>query len=176
MNQKSHFKKAPPAFLKNAQKTLFDPLKLIITNVFLEEESAEYNACHFQCNEKRITFRSAKVTPKKIGQFVTLWKRSQKGPIEPYHYKDKMDLYIIETQYKNHIGYFIFTKEILYEKGILFGKYEGKRGFRVYPTWDEPNNKQGISTKKWQLSYFLDKSEDKNDLDSLRSHLEIFIK
>ncbi|MCG6141381.1 MepB family protein [Leptospira mtsangambouensis] len=176
MNQKPHLKKTLSAFLKNAHKTLFDPLKLIITNVFLEEESAEYNACNFQCNGKKITFRSAKVTPKKIGQFVTLWKRSQKGPIEPYQYKDKMDLYIIETQYKNHIGYFIFTKEILNEKGILFGKYEGKRGFRVYPTWDQPNNKQGMSTQKWQLPYFLDRSEDKNDLDVLRSHLEIFIK
>lgn len=175
MKPKPHFEKTLPAFLKNAQKTLFDPLKLIITNVSLEEESADYNACHFQCNGKKITFRSAKVTPKKIGQFVTLWKRSQKGPIEPFHYNDKMDLYIIETQYNNHVGYFIFTKEILNEKGILFGKYEGKRGFRVYPTWDQPNNKQGMSTQNWQLSYFLERSEDRNDLDSLRRHLKIFI-
>ncbi|PKA23720.1 MepB protein [Leptospira sp. mixed culture ATI2-C-A1] len=172
----SQLEKTLPAFLKNVQKILFDQLNLIISNVNLEEESAEYNACHFQCKGKNITFRIAKITPKKIGQFVTLWKRSHKGPIEPYHFKDKIDLYIIETQHINRIGYFIFTKEILNEKGILFGKFEGKRGFRVYPEWDKPNNKQGISTQKWQSAYFIDRSGDKKDLDTLKNHLEIFIK
>ena len=32
----------------------------------------------------------------------------------------------------------------------------GKRGFRVYPKWDLPENKQAKQTQSWQVSYFTD--------------------
>ncbi|XDD45351.1 MepB family protein [Leptospira sp. WS39.C2] len=126
-----------------------------IYGVVIEEESEDYHACHFQCNDKKIIFRKSKITPKKIGQFVTLWKRNQNGIIEPFSFSDSFNFCIIETIVKNKIGYFLFTKEILNEQGILSGKHEGKRGFRIYPTWDQPNNKQGNVTQKWQSPFFI---------------------
>ena len=33
---------------------------------------------------------------------------------------------------------------------------DGKRGFRVYPPWDEASNNQAKKTQEWQLNYFLD--------------------
>lgn len=38
----------------------------------------------------------------------------------------------------------------------------GKMGIRVYPRWDTPVNNQALATQKWQLSYFIDIS-DNND-------------
>jgi hypothetical protein len=145
-----------PIQLQSAQTYLFDPLNICITEFQLEIESADYNACRFQCSQKDVIFRKAKVTPKKIGQFVTLWKRSSEGPIEPFKTEDAIDLYLIEVSDKNRIGFFAFSKQILSEKGILTGKYEGKRGFRVYPAWDKPTNKQGLATQKWQLPFFIE--------------------
>ena len=51
-----------------------------------------------------------------------------------------------------------FPKKILYEQGILSDKNnEGKRGFRVYPPWDEiTTNNQAKDTQTWQLKYFLE--------------------
>jgi hypothetical protein len=45
----------------------------------LERESLEYAACSFKLNSMSVKFRVAKITPTKIGQFVTLWKRVSKG-------------------------------------------------------------------------------------------------
>ncbi|MCW7463201.1 MepB family protein [Leptospira limi] len=125
-------------------------------NIIIEKEGKNYNSCSFNCNNKKVIFRTANNTPKKNGLFVTLWKRSKSGTIKPYQYKDLFHLSIIETIYNDHIGYFLFNKEILNEKGILFGKQKGKLGFRVYPRWDNPNNKQGILTQKWQSPFFIE--------------------
>lgn len=44
---------------------------------------------------------------------------------------------------------------VLVDKGIITGKNkEGKRGIRVYPPWDKPNNKQAIKNQSWQIRYF----------------------
>lgn len=165
-----------PNYLVNIQKHLFNPLELKIENIIIEKESKNYNACSFNCNNKKVIFRTANHTPKKNGLFVTLWKRSNSGPIEPYQYKDFFNLSIIETIHNDHIGYFLFNKEILDEKGILFGKQKGKLGFRVYPRWDNPNNKQGILTQKWQSPFFIE-IKDRIMADHYLKFLsEIFIK
>ncbi|EMM78684.1 MepB domain protein [Leptospira santarosai str. 2000030832] len=52
----------------------------------------------------------------------------------------------------------IFPKQVLFEKGIVSGR---KRGFRVYPSWDKPTNKQALQTQKWQLAYFLENQINK---------------
>ena len=41
----------------------------------MDAESAEYGACTFTLNDLSIRFRIAKITPTKVGQFVTLWER-----------------------------------------------------------------------------------------------------
>ncbi len=164
-----------PEYLNNLQSLVFDPLKLTIHDVHLEKESIEYKACHFKCKQKKIIFRRAKVTPKKVGQFVTLWKRNTNGPIQPYTTKDPIDLCIIELIDKNKIGYFFFDKHVLDENGILAGKYKGKLGFRIYPKWMKPENKQALATQRWQMPHFYEPElrYTENSIQSFRV-LEIF--
>lgn len=117
----------------------------------------EYVGHNGQLPEYTIKFRKAKITPKKIGQFVTVWQRNATGITEPYTSADPFDFYIIMTKDHDQIGFFIFPRAILAEKGILTtAKKEGKRGFRVYPDWDTPTNKQAIKTQQWQNLYFID--------------------
>ena len=95
------------------------------------------------------------MTPKKIGQFVTFWKRKEKGPIEPFFESDKVDFIVVNIQGKNQIGQFVFPKSILLKKGIIStDQKEGKRAFRVYPPWSETKSIQAIRSQKWQTGYF----------------------
>ncbi|MBM9577677.1 MepB family protein [Leptospira sp. 201903070] len=149
----------PNAFEEFRRKVL-DPLELEAARFFIEKESLEYAACFFELKNQKIVFRSAKITPTKAGQFVTLWKRKKGGPIEPYHIQDDVDYYIVLANLPNRSGQFIFPKEALYEHGILSGKKEGKRGFRIYPPWDLSLNKQAQKTQIWQSNYFMENVAD----------------
>ncbi|SEC41829.1 hypothetical protein SAMN04489761_2938 [Tenacibaculum sp. MAR_2009_124] len=136
-------------------KEIFDKLNLEYAGYKEETESQEYDACQFQLNKRNIISRSSKVTPKKIGQFVTFWKRSSQGPIEPFSELDTIDYFMITTKVDEGLGLFLFPKQILIKKGILSTKNkDGKRGFRVYPPWDEVKSKQAERTQKWQQDYF----------------------
>lgn len=141
------------------QQQVFDTCGFTYTKPIQEIESAEYNACSFTLNDLHVKFRTAKITPTKTGQFVTLWKRLNTGIIAPFEASDSIDLVIISVRKENRFGQFVFPKSVLCAQGILTinGK-EGKRGFRVYPPWDETTNKQAIKTQAWQLNYFLDLS------------------
>ena len=131
-------------------------LSMEITNVNFHYESKEYNACSFQLGKTKIIFRKSKITPKKVGQFVTFWKRSKLGPIEPYHEHDDFDFFVVKCALENTNGQFIFPKSILLQKGIISSKSkEGKRAFRVYPIWEKTNNKQAEKTQSWQKDYFI---------------------
>lgn len=144
------------SFEKSLEK-FFKHAGLNISKVVFELESKEYRACSFQLDEKQVIYRQAKVTPKKTGQFVTLWKRVKVGPIKPFNSSDNFDLVIISVQSENKIGQFVFPKQALIDKGIITHlKKEGKRGFRVYPPWDHTNSPQARKTQKWQLEFFLD--------------------
>jgi len=138
------------------QDILFANNDFNITQPVLENESSEYGACTFSLNNLNILFRTAKITPTKTGQFVTLWKRINKGPIQPFDVVDPIDLFVVSTRKDNHFGLFIFPKSILITKEIVSDKKEGKRAIRVYPPWDITTNKQAQKTQKWQLDYFLE--------------------
>ena len=126
-----------------------------ITNLIVDPESNEYNGCVFKLNKLHIISRKAKITPTKIGQFVTFWKRHKSGVIEPFQETDSIDFYVVNVEFKNLIGQFVFPKSVLIKKGIISTKHkEGKRAFRVYPVWDKPQSKQAALTQKWQLNYF----------------------
>ncbi len=127
-----------------------------------EEESKDYVAYHFKVNNRSVRFRVAKITPSKAGQFVTIWKRDDRGPMKPFAAEDQVDLSVVFVRYKENVGQFIFPKSILLEKDILSkdGK-SGKRAFRVYPPWDKDLNKQASRTQKWQLNYFLNLTDEK---------------
>ena len=144
------------------QMLVFDACKFKYSLAIAEFESAEYGACSFELNNLSVRFRVSKITPTKIGQFVTLWKRIGKGSIEPFDSKDVLDLVIISARHETNFGHFIFPKSVLLEKRILSlnGK-GGKRAIRVYPPWDSAINKQAQKTQNWQLNYFLDLSDEK---------------
>jgi hypothetical protein len=138
------------------KKLLFDKCNFEFSNIEIENESSEYCAYRFEINNQKIVFRQAKITPTKIGQFVTLWKRkTDKSAIEPFEISDTIDLFVINVKTETDFGQFIFPKSVLVEQGIITDKKEGKRGFRVYPIWDLTESKQSKKTQKWQLDYFL---------------------
>lgn len=140
-----------------------------ITKATKDQECNAYFGCNFLLGSKHIKFRKAKLTPKKSGQFVTLWKRDAKGKTVPYELDDDFEFYIILTEYAHHSGFFVFPKEILASMGILTSCVRaGKRGFRVYPEWDVPTSSQGIKTKKWQTEYFIEINKEKKTEDKLQ--------
>ncbi|KYG74916.1 hypothetical protein EV198_0574 [Roseivirga ehrenbergii] len=142
--------------LKTIKDNIYKPLGFELTNFEAEKESQEYGACTFLLNGLQIVSRNAKVTPTKIGQFVTLWKRLNNGPIQPFDTSDQIDFVVVNVRSENQIGQFIFPKKVLIEKGVFStASKEGKRAIRVYPLWDKPTSKQALKTQQWQLDYFL---------------------
>ena len=139
------------------EDSIYKKTNLVLSDLHIEKEGKAYQACYFKLNHKVIHSRLAKVTPKKIGQFVTFWKRNSNAITEPYNEEDDLDFLVINVKFKNRFGQFVFPKSILIKKGIIStSKKEGKRGFRVYPIWNIAKNKQSIKTQKWQLDYFLE--------------------
>ncbi len=142
--------------LKLIQKLVYDKCGFELNNLKQNIESEEYGACTFELNQKKIQYRVSKITPTKIGQFVTIWKRNNDGITEPFDFSDDLDFIIITAKQEGNIGQFIFPKLLLIEKGIITSesKKVGKRGIRVYPSWDTPQNNQAKKTQFWQLNYF----------------------
>ncbi|OME64972.1 MepB domain containing protein [Paenibacillus odorifer] len=139
------------------QELVYNPCNLDCSDLIHEPHNADYGAYIFNLNALSIRFRVAKITPTKIGQFVTLWERIGDGPIQPYDISDPADLFVISTRNENHFGQFVFPKAVLGKQDILSNKGEGgKRALRVYPPWDNPTSRQAQKTQKWQLEYFLE--------------------
>jgi hypothetical protein len=127
-----------------------------LSDLLIDKESIEYAACSFKINGQYVISRSSKITPKKTGQFVTLWKRINNGPIEPFNSSDDIDFFVVNVSSETNLGQFIFPKSALIKQGVISTNIkEGKRAIRVYPPWDIPTSKQAIKTQKWQLNYFL---------------------
>ncbi|WP_317196446.1 MepB family protein [Winogradskyella sp. SM1960] len=149
---------------------IYDNIKLEISDFKKELESQEYYACRFKLNGKNIISRNGKITSKKIGQFVTFWNRNKNGVTQPFNETERIDFYTVNVRAENQFGQFVFPKSELIKKGIISTqKKEGKRGFRVYPSWDKAKNKQAEKTQKWQLEYFyhIDDSTNLNKVAEL---------
>lgn len=147
-----------PHDLVTAIRHIYEPAGMKLTSAaFSEAESIEYGACRFAINGHNTVFRVAKITPTKIGQFVTIWKRPiVGGEIVPFDISDGVTFVIISVSDEIHSGQFIFDRDILVAKDIMSrdGK-GGKRGIRVYPPWTNPVAKAALKTQQWQLQYFL---------------------
>lgn len=142
--------------LKVVKELLYDKCGFDIINLKQNSESKEYGACSYELNGKAIQQRISKVTPKKTGQFVTIWKRNKAGITEPLDFSDNFDFVIITARDHDKIGQFIFPKSVLATKGIITqnGKI-GKRGIRIYPSWDFTTSSQAKKTQSWQTKYFI---------------------
>lgn len=145
----------------------YDQCGLKISDFIYETEGIEYKACKFKLNGLNIICRTSKITPKKVGQFVTFWKRNKAGITTPFEDSDQIDFYLINVIKNDRIGQFLFPKSILIEKRIITTtSKDGKLGFRVYPAWDAATNKQAKKTQTWQLKYFIE-YENKVDLENV---------
>ncbi len=140
-----------------AQEFAYEPIGLIYSKLVPEAESQEYGACTFEMNKRTIKFRVAKITPTKIGQFVTFWKRIGGGPIMPYDTNDSFDVLVVSVRNTKHFGQFVFPKNVLWQKGLVSKDEDGgKRAMRVYPPWDIADSPQAKKTQAWQLPYFVE--------------------
>lgn len=154
--------------LKQIKEMVYDHCSLIVSCLKIEKEGVAYKACNFRLNDCNIISRNAKITPKKIGQFVTLWRRNEEGITAPFNEHDEIDFYLVNVRKGERIGQFVLPKSVLIDKGILSSTLkDGKRGFRVYPNWDTPSNKQAERTQNWQRKYFIE-IEEKMDLNKVK--------
>lgn len=141
---------------EQAKKHIFDTLNLKCSDLIEESEGKEYGAAYFKLDNQSVLLRSSKITPKKIGQFVTIWKRNKNGITEPHNIDDAIDIVIISSRSGNHFGQFVFPIRVLEQKGIISSSSsKGKRGFRIYAPWDNPTSPQAIKSQRWQLDYFI---------------------
>lgn len=142
--------------LRTVQELLYNECGFTLSNLNVNSEGKEYSACSFTLNGNVVVYRLSKITPTKTGQFVTLWKRNYQDITVPLDSLDNIDFVVITSQRGNTIGQFIFPTSVLIDKGVMseLGK-GGKRGMRVYPSWDTVTNKQAEKTQTWQLNYFV---------------------
>src|SRR5690606_20787203 len=97
--------------LKQIQLQLSQLTDKKITDFVTDDECLEYLGCSFKLDDLKVKFRQAKVTPKKVGLFVTLWKRNVENKTEPFNENDPFDFYIIVAKQEDHFGFFIFSKD-----------------------------------------------------------------
>ena len=154
--------------LAYVNELLYEPNNLTIKNIQEETQNSDYGAGIFQLNSKSVRFRVAKITPTKIGQFVSFWEKDEANKNQAFSYDNATDLLVINTFNENgDLGQFVFPKEILLQQNILrTSNTKGKMAIRVYPSWDTPTSKQAIATQEWQLPYFCYMS----DINSLPIH------
>ncbi|NHZ36045.1 MepB family protein [Massilia rubra] len=135
-----------------------------------EAESADYAAASFEVDALRVRFRVAKITPTKVGQFVTLWKRIGAGPIQPFDDTDAVDLFVVSTRDGERFGQFVFPTAVLAARDVVArGGQGGKRAIRVYPPWVVTTSKQAQATQRWQLPFFVAAGADAIRMGTLYS-------
>ena len=136
-------------------KLLCNKLNLKSSNIEEDSESKEYTGLSFESDNQKYKFRSAKLTQKKIGHFVTLWTR-ENGVSRAHNSTDDLDYFLIATRDGYNFEGFIFSKDLLINEKIIshIGK-SGKRGIRVYAPWTEPTSPQAVRTRLWQIMYFV---------------------
>ena len=80
--------------LSQIKSLVYDFIDYEILDLEIELESQEYDAYRFRLNEKSIISRSGKITPKKVGQFVSFWERNTQGITQPIKNTSPFDYYI----------------------------------------------------------------------------------
>jgi hypothetical protein len=105
--------------LQKIKEIAYDNCSFIISDLLIESEGKTYKACTFKLNEFNIICRNAKITPKKIGQFVTFWKRNKNGITEAFDENDLIDFYVVNVIKDHRIGQFILPKSVLIKNRII---------------------------------------------------------
>ena len=142
-------------------------LKMYKSHVKVYEKelwNKKYESINFNLNGVSFKSRLANKTPNKDGYFVSIWTKDEVGKNRPFNFDEFQDKLIINILDKSKKGQFVFTKEILAEKGIISSeKNKGKMAIRIYPSWEKDLNNTAYKTQQWQLDYFLDFSNEVNN-------------
>lgn len=150
------------------KRSVFDPLGALCRTPVVEADNAEYGAFTFSVDGHSVRSRAGKLTPTKVGLFVTVWARAANGSTRPFSAEDAPDFLLITVREGSEFGQFVFPRDAVVEHGIVSTNSEGgKRGFRVYPPWSPTTNAQARRTQAWQVRYFLDLKSV--DLDRARN-------
>lgn len=122
----------------------------------LESQNEEYEGRCFVLEGKSVRYRTAKTTPKKVGQFVAIWKKNAENKNEAFKAEESPD-YLIITVYDHYQwGQFIFPKEVLIKQKIYQTvNNKGKMAMRLYPDWVTELNPTAKKTQAWQKEYFI---------------------
>ncbi|POA19654.1 hypothetical protein C1886_11550 [Pseudomonas sp. FW300-N1A1] len=147
-----------PQPLLTAINTLYLPAALQCSADYSADiEAREYGGFRFTLDDRQIVFRVAKITPTKVGQFVTLWKRAcADGVIAPLDSAVGIDFVVVHVTDEGQSGQFIFDRETLLSLGVMSRSgVGGKRALRVYPPWSKPSARQAWQTQRWQVEYFV---------------------
>ena len=129
-----------------------------------EADNAEYGAAIATSGRALIRFRAGKLTPKKVGLFVAVWRRSPGGGTEPFPADhpsaDDANTLVISVREEEKSGHFVFPGSAMISHGIVsVNGTGGKRGFRVYPPWALTTSRAARKTQEWQCAYFHDSSD-----------------
>lgn len=148
------------------------PLGFSVDFIQLESQNEEYDGLCFKLEGRSVRYRTAKTTPKKVGQFVAFWEKNVENKNEAFKAEESPD-YLIITVYDNHQwGQFIFPKEILIKKNIYqtLGN-KGRMAMRLYPDWLTELNATAKKTQAWQKEYFINQTGGVNS-DKLKERLQ----
>ena len=120
-----------------------------------EEQSGEYESGVVAIGSERWRLRTARVTPRKPGAFVAVWKRDELGETRPFGSDDPIDGLLVFVREDDRFGMFRFVASQLESLGVTrSAAHPGKRGFRVYPSWSVGLNRQALRTQAAQSSAF----------------------
>lgn len=143
---------------------IYLPSGFRITEPQIEIEGSDYAPYAFMIDTFNVRFRVAKITPKKQGLFVGLWRRGANNrSYQPYDISDGIDFIVISVRSGPIFGQFIFPVRILLSNGIISRDSNGgKLGIRVYPPWAIAESTQARKTQEWQTRYFLPVKDNDN--------------
>lgn len=140
--------------LNQIKTEVYEKCGLKMSDFQIEMESKEYDACRFELNGRKIISRNSKITPKKVGQFVTFWKRNGNGPIEPFEEKDQFDFYSVNVGTEKEFGQFVFPKSVLIKKGIISTEKKKERElfeFIRIGTLPKINKRKELKNGNWTI-------------------------
>lgn len=93
------------------------------------------------------------------------WVKDDNKKNRPYKREETPEKLIITVIDEDRKGQFIFPKELLLKKNIIESENnKGKMAMRVYPDWETELNKTAEQTKKWQSDYFIDLTNEINEV------------
>lgn len=121
-----------------------------------ETQQSDYEAGVVDLGGERWRIRTARITPKKPGAFVAVWRRDERGETTPFAAKDAASGLMVFAREGERFGAFRFTRADLVRLGVTSSDEQpGKRGFRVYPSWNTGLNASAARTQRAQASAFL---------------------